>query len=190
MLITSINDGVDDYVGYGGIYLDADVLVLKSFDPLLKYSAVIGRETYYGLCNGIIVAQKGAPFLRLMLEQYRSYKGMTEQWAEKSVENTQRLKELFPHLVHVEEASFNRPNWDEKAHIYHFNYDWSENYAMHLWIRAWPEVLRPSGFEDVLTLDSTLGEMARSIVFGLEKSHRNVSISTSRPIIIGLLLQL
>lgn len=30
---------------YGGIYLDTDVVVFKSFDPLLKYPAFIGRES-------------------------------------------------------------------------------------------------------------------------------------------------
>lgn len=166
------------------------MLVLKSFDPLLKYRTVLGRETAFGVCNGIIVACKGAPFIRLMLEQYRSYEGFEEEWALKSVENLHRLVAMYPHLVHLEETSLNRPSWFEKTSLYHHQYDWSRNFAVHLFVRSWPEVMRPSTLEELMLLDSTMGEMTRAIVYGSDRSNRSVSIGTSRQQQIGLLMML
>src|SRR6218665_933236 len=116
---------------------------------------VIGRETSYGLCNGTMVAEKGAPFLRLLLEQYHSYLGSNELWNRKSVFNADRLASLYPHLVHVEETTLNRPNWGEKVRIYDGWYNWTQNYAVHLWMRMWPYEKRPNGVEDILTRNTT-----------------------------------
>lgn len=152
---------------YGGIYLDTDVLVLKSFDPLRIYQAVFGRENSYGICSGIILARRGAPFVRLLLEQYRSYKGVLEWWAKKAVWNVHTLAELYPHLVHVEEKSLNRPSWQrgEINLIYEGKYDWKDNYAIHTWARGWPKRTRPVGTEDILTKDTTFGEISRLILY-------------------------
>lgn len=160
--------------------MDPDVIVLKSFDPLRNYSMALGREREDGVCNGIMVAQKGALFLRLMLEQYHSYKGLKEEWAEKSVHNVHTLARVYPHLVHVEETSLNRPNWREKLLIYDGCYDWRENYAIHLWIRTWPEKERPTRMADVIGKTTTLGSISRLILF-----EKNDCTSGSCIIIIG-----
>lgn len=155
-----------NYTGYGGIYLDADVMVVKSFTSLRQYPVVMGREDSDALCNGIIIAMRGAPFLRLMLEQYHSYQGPQEIWGEKSVVNSNKLAQLYPHLVHVEETSLNRPGPLESAQIYGGRYDWKKNYAVHLWIRMWPQEKRPKGLEDIRNSTTTFGEIARLIIFG------------------------
>lgn len=65
---------------FGGIYLDTDVLVYKSFDDLLNNKAFIGRENSYHLdgrravryltshCMG---GEKGHPFFKACLEYYK-----------------------------------------------------------------------------------------------------------------------
>lgn len=64
---------------YGGIYLDTDVEVYKSFDPLLKYPAFIGRESSLHLkgkrtINYVTTCAFGAEaensFIRMCLEYY------------------------------------------------------------------------------------------------------------------------
>ena len=50
---------------YGGIYLDYDVLVLRSMGELRKYPFSIGREGPPKFIAGIIVAHKDALFLKL-----------------------------------------------------------------------------------------------------------------------------
>ena len=57
---------IEILIKHGGIYIDTDVFVIKSFDPLRKYNFTMGIE-YHGnpgrLNNGVIVAAKEAPFL-------------------------------------------------------------------------------------------------------------------------------
>ena len=52
---------------YGGIYLDTDVLVLRSMDQLRKHPLTLGREIPPKFIAGIIVAHKDALFLKLWL---------------------------------------------------------------------------------------------------------------------------
>lgn len=67
---------VSDYVRakaideMGGIYLDTDVMVLKSFDTLLKDRAFIGFENQDYLSAAIFGAEKGHPFVKELLHYY------------------------------------------------------------------------------------------------------------------------
>jgi len=60
---------------FGGIYLDPDVLVLRSFDPLRRLPLTLGRQTIKPptIANGIIICRPGVVFLRLWLETYKTY---------------------------------------------------------------------------------------------------------------------
>ena len=71
---------------YGGIYLDTDVLVYKSFEPLLGNSAFIGREnsmhvngpeTVNYLTTCCFGAERGNPFVARCLEYYRNRRFVT-----------------------------------------------------------------------------------------------------------------
>ena len=68
---------VSDYVRVktlfdnGGIYLDTDVEVLKSFDDLLSEPAFVGIQNIYYTEPAILGAQKNNPFLRNVLEFYK-----------------------------------------------------------------------------------------------------------------------
>lgn len=57
---------------YGGFYLDTDVEVCKSLDPLLKYKAVIGYESQSELQTGVIGACPKHDWIKLLLEQYNN----------------------------------------------------------------------------------------------------------------------
>lgn len=54
----------------GGIYLDTDVEVLKSFDPLLHLPYFMGKETGSPIESAVIGAEKGNHFYKLMLDYY------------------------------------------------------------------------------------------------------------------------
>lgn len=56
---------------YGGIYLDMDVEVVKTLDPLLNKNAILGRETQRGIEGGVFGAEKGAEWLKECLDYYR-----------------------------------------------------------------------------------------------------------------------
>lgn len=56
---------------HGGIYLDCDIEVLKSYNPLLHLPYFIGREqTEYGIEAATIGFEKGHPMLKGLLEYY------------------------------------------------------------------------------------------------------------------------
>jgi len=173
---------------FGGIYLDADVIVLKSFDPLRRYRTTMGRENSYGVCNGIIVSAKRAPFIRMLLEQYDSYTGDNEVWAYRSVLVPHTLSTVFQGLIHIEETSLHRPNWQELDQIYEKSYNWTNNYAMHLWVGLQIRTnvsFVPQSVADIDCNNSTIGHMGRHVYYGSElmtspecnDSYVNVSAS-------------
>ena len=56
---------------YGGIYLDADVEVIKSFNPLLDYKEFVGEDASGDIEAAVIGAEKNAPWLKECLEYYK-----------------------------------------------------------------------------------------------------------------------
>ena len=57
---------------YGGIYLDMDVEVLKSFNPLLNRKYILGFEDATGIEGGIIGSERGSKWLKECLEYYEN----------------------------------------------------------------------------------------------------------------------
>lgn len=55
---------------HGGIYLDTDIEVLKSFDPFLHNKSFIGYESD-AIGTGVIGAEAGTPWLKTFLDNYR-----------------------------------------------------------------------------------------------------------------------
>ncbi len=102
----------------GGIYLDTDVICLRSFAPLLKYDCVMGKEGRLGLCNAVIMASPGAEFLRKWHEAYRCFRstGRDDFWNEHSVLIPGRLATLNRSLIHIEgRHSFFWPLYSDPA---------------------------------------------------------------------------
>ena len=92
----------------GGIYLDCDVFVHRDFDDLLDNSVVIGKEgkspdEVIGLCNAVILAEPGAPFLRRWYDEYRWFRsrGRDEFWNEHSVKLPLQLARQHPDEITV-----------------------------------------------------------------------------------------
>lgn len=67
---------VSDYVRvwamyhFGGVYLDTDVELLKSVDPLLHHSAFAFYETEYSLSTGLLGCERNFTIFGEMLERY------------------------------------------------------------------------------------------------------------------------
>lgn len=55
---------------YGGIYMDTDCEVIKSFDDLLNHDAFACYETPNLISIGTVGAKKGHPWLKLMMQWY------------------------------------------------------------------------------------------------------------------------
>ena len=148
---------------YGGIYLDLDVIVLKSFDPILRSATTMGLERTGWLDNGIILSKADSPFLKILYNSYRSFNDY--QWAEHSVRVLARLVQEHPDLIHIELKSLNRPNWMELLWLYGNNkiYNWRENYAIHFWYRYHNIEHTPNGIRH---MNTTMGEIFWYIYFG------------------------
>lgn len=56
---------------YGGIYLDADVEMLKSFTPLLSRKEFIGEDASGSIEAAVIGVEKGAPWVKRCLDYYK-----------------------------------------------------------------------------------------------------------------------
>lgn len=57
---------------YGGIYMDTDVEVLKSLDPLLVYEGFSGFEDDIHIPTGIMAGKKGNGWFREQLDYYKN----------------------------------------------------------------------------------------------------------------------
>src|SRR4029077_6677138 len=128
----------------GGIYLDADVFVHRSFDSLLKQAMVLGEErvdeTVIGLCNAVILAEAQAPFLKRWYSEYRSFrsKGRDSYWDEHSVRIPYQLSRKFADEITIlPHSAFFWPTFNAKGLAKMFEssepVDVSTAYATHLW---------------------------------------------------------
>lgn len=149
-------------VDNGGIYLDLDVLVLRSFTPLLNYTVVLGRETSTTLGNNVILAAAKAPFLCLWRQLYSDYSPWPWNWARFSTWEPHTLATLLPPHIgpHVESDAFQRPNYYQLDSMFHGHFNWSSSYAMHVWHR-WGSV--PESLEQMNSADNTLGDVMRYV---------------------------
>ena len=124
----------------GGVYMDLDVIALKSFDSLLRSGAdmVMGQEGddgRVGLCNAVILAKRDSEFLKRWYEAYRTFD--ESQWNYHSVILPKKMAEESPHLIKVvSHRAFFWPLWDDPGitELYERNsYDFRDNLAVHLW---------------------------------------------------------
>ncbi|XP_069114888.1 uncharacterized protein [Argopecten irradians] len=148
---------------HGGIFLESDVIVLKSFAPLRRYEFSMGLE-YHGtpgrLNNGIIIAKKNAAFLNIWQETYRNF--TEREWDQHSSIIPYNLQYQFPHLIHVEESSLNYPSGPDRRLIYDEIYDWRSNYAIHLWHELHALTHSPT---DIKSMNTTFGQISRYVYY-------------------------
>ncbi len=174
-------------IEHGGIYLDADVLVQRSFDDLLHHSTVLGQEGIggeHGLANAVILAEPQAPFLRRWMAHYSSFRsaGNDAYWNEHSVRLPSRLAAAHPEDITVlGHTAFFWPTWTKPhlAWMFRSNRPISlENtYANHLWeARAW-EDLRKLTLAGLRTADTNFAGWARPHIDGLLEQEKPLSIA-------------
>ena len=146
---------------YGGLYLDFDEILLRPITPLRRYQMTMGHVLKNSLGNQFIMGKKNATFLYLWHKSYKNYR--SDHWSHNSLFIPFKLAEIHPELIHIDGYNFTRPTYNETEMIYKKNYDWSTNYAMHLYVRWYKE---PINVDIIRTLNTTIGAISRHVFFG------------------------
>lgn len=146
---------------HGGIYLDYDVIVVNSLDPVRKYDATMGKEKPPKFIAGIIVARKGSTFLRLLHESYRNnYRAF--DWDYNCARIAYEIYVQRPDLLHVEPFKFTTPDWKDRHLLWYGIIDWKQLYVIHVMGHFNWEVYDP---EKIKSINSTFGQVMRYIYY-------------------------
>ncbi|BEI86792.1 hypothetical protein CcaverHIS002_0701380 [Cutaneotrichosporon cavernicola] len=160
----------------GGIYLDIDMFIVRDFDDLLYASTTMGMEASpdsrrtemqpTGLCNGVIIAEPHAPFIKNWLKTYVTFNG--DNWAGHSVDKPWELAQLFPDQIQVlnSKAMF-WPLWSgDEIKIVHTEdgYDWSKQYSYHAWESLAMGYLSNLNPRDIRTKSTSFHRLVRPAV--------------------------
>ena len=167
-------------ISMGGVYLDTDVLVLKSFDTLGNpdFAAAwefTGDGRLVGLSNAVLVASKQSRFARLCLEGHDPNRslwsgfranGRDHNYIEMSVRYPAMLASLCPALVHgLPQETFLWADWSETGLGKLFDQDVEVPegaLAVHLWeSHSWGKYLSRLTPERMLKDDTTFHRAAR-----------------------------
>ncbi|KAG6362761.1 hypothetical protein INS49_007855 [Diaporthe citri] len=98
----------------GGIYLDSDAYILRPLNHLFEgardvYMGLEGGNRW-GLCNGVIMAKAGAPFLARWLDEYASFDD--SRWSDHSVYLPKTLATKHPdEICTLSPSAFFWPMW-------------------------------------------------------------------------------
>jgi len=134
---------------HGGIYLDLDVEVIKSFDPLLGNACFFGREDAHMLGCHVIGTQKGHPFIKECLNFYdnshrlkisspptmpRIVTKLVRKYGLASGDTQQRLGQditIYPSAFFTPLHYRNRMDKNPRSYIK------PESYCLHHWQHGW-----------------------------------------------------
>eukprot|EP00276_Gloeochaete_wittrockiana_P019591 CAMPEP_0184333852 /NCGR_PEP_ID=MMETSP1089-20130417/2806_1 /TAXON_ID=38269 ORGANISM="Gloeochaete wittrockiana, Strain SAG46.84" /NCGR_SAMPLE_ID=MMETSP1089 /ASSEMBLY_ACC=CAM_ASM_000445 /LENGTH=297 /DNA_ID=CAMNT_0026657909 /DNA_START=32 /DNA_END=925 /DNA_ORIENTATION=+ len=125
----------------GGIYLDMDVIALKSFDQLLKHEFVMGQEGVgggVGLCNAVMLSRPHSAFIERWMESYKKFD--QNHWNHHSVVLPKQMAVDHAEDIHIiNHKGFFWPLWNPEGlntFVNESSYSYRENYAVHLWEQA------------------------------------------------------
>nr|WP_321452391.1 glycosyltransferase [uncultured Carboxylicivirga sp.] len=123
----------------GGIYVDTDMFVIRSFDPLLSESMFLGKESEESINAAIIGATKGHPFLKLLIDYYRT---ITVSEVEPIPVIVTRLLKKYNYQEPVK--IFNQEYFYPFPYLNSYSYKAdplsyisSNTFCIHLWFKSW-----------------------------------------------------
>eukprot|EP01111_Echinosteliopsis_oligospora_P007833 TRINITY_DN2315_c0_g2_i11.p1 TRINITY_DN2315_c0_g2~~TRINITY_DN2315_c0_g2_i11.p1 ORF type:complete len:335 (-),score=80.15 TRINITY_DN2315_c0_g2_i11:10-1014(-) len=148
---------------YGGIYMDTDIIPIRSFDEFLEKDMVMGQENPGALCNAFIMSKCDSPFLERWYQEYRTFND--SEWNNHSVIKPAQLSSIFPHeITIIPKEQIYSPDYGQRNQIFESCFDVTNNYAIHLWASGstqWTSVL---SVKDIMEKDTTFNKLARPYV--------------------------
>ncbi|KAI5449138.1 hypothetical protein NCC49_005276 [Naganishia albida] len=162
----------------GGIYLDIDVFVMRSFEPLMYHPTTLGMEASpdsrrtaldpEGLCNGVIISQNGSEFLKRWRASYETFD--EGNWAGHSVVMPWQLARAYPDEIQVlSTRAFFWPMWhgDEVKKVHELDdYDFaaSGQFGYHAWESLAMNYLSELSPYKIRTVESSFNRMVRPYI--------------------------
>lgn len=159
----------------GGIYLDLDTICCRPFDSLLDYPCVLGLQSVkdrfgVGLCNAVIMSERGSSFLEDWLESYKTFDGT--EWDNHSVRVPYKMANLDRHGtsgrsdLHIEpSSSFFSPGFESEdlKRLFERNEKFPDAFCHHLWEGfSYDRYLRCLNEKLVNHVDTTYNKLARN----------------------------
>ncbi|XP_076449441.1 uncharacterized protein LOC143285883 [Babylonia areolata] len=147
----------------GGIYLDADMVMVRDPEPILHHDLTLGLiENATGMGNAFIMAKRNNDFVREWYEQYNRYNNV--QFFNNSLWVPRDMWHRNPGRLHMESDRLYRPNWFEADKLFKgWDYDWRQNYAVHVWTNG---NIVPASEADILTSNTTIAKVFRNALYG------------------------
>ena len=147
---------------YGGIYMDYDVIVINSLDPLRRYPVTLGKEKPPKLIAGVIIAERNALFIRILHASYsRNYRAW--KWDYNCAVVAYQLYLKRPELVHIETTRLTTPDWLDRHLLFQDTINWRQLYVLHLMFHEQNEGTNP---EKIKTLKGMIGSILRNAYYG------------------------
>lgn len=147
---------VSDYVRlyalkhYGGVYLDTDVEIKKSFDPFLNLDFFIGMEEYHHVLSvgsAVIGAQKEHPLICEFLSLYDHKPFIRPNGCVDLTPNTQRFTKYLKEKKNIDVTKIkDKPmKLSERDVIYpkdYFSSETSRSFAVHHFCGSWVDTFK------------------------------------------------
>lgn len=131
---------VADYVRFwalrneGGIYLDADTEVLKSFDSLLSHAAFFGQTKDGVTAAGVIGAVAAHPAISKILSVYENYFSVSEERTSPQIVSSVLKENSFPDVKVYDYRYFNPCDDGEKCTPEKLSLAYTNNHWAESWV--------------------------------------------------------
>ena len=153
---------------YGGIYIDTDVIVIQSLDPLRIYPAVYGQESTMKTSPAVILAEPNSTFLDLVYNSYlQDYRPNNPDYNSGIVPYKLAVKN--PDLVYIESTDLVAPGLDKTHLLFSDNNEilqWRHFYTIHLCFHgSESKIYNPTYIKPLKNL---VGRLLKHIYYGSE----------------------
>lgn len=132
---------VSDYIRFwalereGGIYLDTDTEVLKSFDDLLAHSAFYGQTKDGVIAAGVIGAEPHHPSIQAMLARYDALVGDTQQYTSPQVVTEVLCQKRYEDVTVYDYRYFNPCDDGERCGVDKLTLAYTNNHWAESWVQ-------------------------------------------------------
>jgi len=120
----------------GGVYLDTDMLLLRSLDPFLNYKVFLGYDSDNSLNASIIGAEKNNPYIKKMLREYDSFS--FDLAKKKTIPLVISSIQVDSNVTCFKKEYFYPLPFEKKTEDYR-NFITKNTVAVHLWNHSWKD---------------------------------------------------